>query len=92
MAGEKPNDANVLQTRLHQFIRQQESTILEQRHAKLKTSSTCYNGGNNKEDVELSVDIHYKEQAQPYLKRRIIRGSFSFSTPYYRSRPASNRH
>lgn len=83
IAGEIPNDPNVLRTRLHQCLRQYETALVGNVTKDLTQTKPYFveenkdNGGNAK------VEVFYNERGQPFFKHRIMRGSSSFSTPDY---------
>lgn len=91
-----PGDPDTLHTRLHQCIRQQDtiSHINPQSSHSSKPTPVYHADTPDTDTVDDldsflpldSFEVLYNDRGQPYFKRRIMRGSSSFSTPNYRGR------
>lgn len=77
-----PQDPNALHTRLHQCLRQQDS-ISSNSQEPSKSSMYFVDPENENEE---NFEVCYNENGTPFFRRRIMRGSSSFSTPDYRNR------
>lgn len=75
-----PTDPDALHTRLHQCIRQRESNPSTSSSAPAKV----YHMDNDIDDGDAEYELCYTDNGAPIFKRRIMRGSSSFSTPDYR--------
>lgn len=76
-----PTDPNTLHTRLHQCIRQMEV----EKPAQVTKGNVFYVDPDDKHEDENNEEItlHFNDNGQPFFKRRIMRGSSSFSTLNY---------
>lgn len=88
-----PQNPNVLHTRLHQFIRQQDTvsppTTVSTKPDPSKQLYDSYKPEESKLDSYLpldSFDVLYNDRGQPFFKRRIMHGSSSPSTSNYGGR------
>ena len=83
-----PKDTKTLHTRFHQYIRQEETASLK---VILSSSSKVYLSNHGDAETEEELELNYSSSGSPFLKKRILRGSSSFSTPDYKGNQQSYR-
>lgn len=82
-----PTDPEALQTRLHQCIRQRDYIPKSPN----STSAKIYHIDGEEDHSDAEYELCYTDNGSPVFKRRIMRGSSSFSTPDRRQRYTPRR-
>jgi len=81
-----PRDPNQLQTRLHQRIRQHDTSVVDR-----STIPKAVYFADDCEDEDSEIELQYTKDGKPFFKRRIMGGSSSFLPTDYRTNPFSRQ-